>query len=246
MTQAHTGDKTMNKCFFISFPQIFSRICWQELMITSFLALHSCIYCCFMPAAPTQQPQAFTLTVYTLCQTAASSHIQQPHGQMFSIIHSVVSISLINRTLLSCWLGLQRTPKERSHLDNQVLANCIGFLIYWKWTRACSDPWHRRTRLYGNLCKTSTRALDTHREATTAKVPNSLVQVNVQTGFFQDFKLQRLRCRLSHWQNHAHLILHKLTVLGYCYAWKQQGNKQHGQLCFRTIRDKWTLVCILI
>lgn len=80
----------------------------------------------------------------------------------------------------------------------------------------------------------------------TAQAPNSPIQMNVQTGFFQDFKLHHLGCRLSHWQNRAHLMLHELTVRGYCYAWKQQGNKQHGQLCFATIWDNCNPVCILI
>lgn len=46
--------------------------------------------------------------LYALCQTAASSHIQQPHGQMFSVIYSVDSISLINHTLLFCWFSDKR------------------------------------------------------------------------------------------------------------------------------------------
>lgn len=184
--------------------------------------------------------------LYRLCQTAASPHIQQTHGQMFSVIYSVVSVPLINHPLLSCCLGLQQTLKEISRLDNQVLANCIGFLIYWRWSRVCSDLWHRRARLYSNLCKTSTRVLDTHRETTAANILNSLMQMKVQAGFFQDFTLHHLWCRLSHWQNRAHLVIHKLTVLGYCFGWKQQGNKQHGQLCFGTIQDNQTPVGILI
>lgn len=103
----------------------------------------------------TQNNLRLSHLLYTLCQTAASSHIQQPHGQLFSIIYSVVSISLINRTLLPCWLGLRQTLKEISRLNDHVLANCTGFLIYWKWSRVCSESWHGRTRLYSNLCKTN-------------------------------------------------------------------------------------------